>query len=624
MTTEEGQSINRLIFDECHELLGANAKRDISGVLSWTARYTLQRVFLTGTLPPYLEDRFIQSALFTIRPKIIRGSCIRPELAHHVLHISEKSKCMDTVVNNLVNTLRQLMKAEERMMIFVQSKSCAERLQKSLKCFIHHSSLPFTGNTQAYNLNSWLHAEHGIMVATSGLIQGLDYPDIRFVLFVDGAYGFFQFFQGSSRGGRRGQRCDVFLLCDWTTQHVGANAEIQNRNRNSQTQATGHMWNYQYNVHECRQSLITECFDGIATRCDQIADAQKCDICDPDSPMTKLGQAALDGPPIIPASLIPRCPTLTRVDSPNVSVVTGYAPHTHTSGSTIKRKLSVSHGSDEYPYYDLDWEEVSRVEKAALHGMGVDSGEPPNKRRAIADVATASISQGVSGNPSVGLPIMVNAMIVTGGDEKRLETTKTLDVIMRLLGGKCPVCWVILGRLAEVHKPFIGCTAHSGLQQMSFAYGWLEFKRVFRFADFHYCWHCGLPQEQRYNGEEPACHKKLKLFSRRNFSQSSPAQNGKVICPYADFIALSIWCIYHVEELRTAASLHFSFPSTASLHKFRTWVVEEEKTRGEYYKGLELFVWFYKRWELTGNYGTTSRMSLQRSASYSGPRNVPM
>jgi len=161
---------------------------------------------------------------------------------------------------------------------------------------------------------------------------------------------------------------------------------------------------------------------------------------------------------------------------------------------------------------------------------------------------------------------------------RRLATSGKLDTFMMILKETCPACFVCFGQLVK-HPAFQGCSEQMTIPQT----GWVSLKRQFKFIPYTYCFNCGLPQDRGPIKESPDCHRGLTW--------------GKgIFCPWADYVFIVIWSIWHVSERRATFLSHHNLDGDISYEDFLLWAMEEDALSGEYYKALEGFVWFCEQW----------------------------
>lgn len=276
---------------ECHRFIGGNGHTGYGKFLIRTAQVDVQRVFLSAGFPPYLERAFLAATQLRNAPEIVRGTCSRSDVAHHVLPIqSGHAWAMITVSLNLVHALVRQMLAAERLIIFVQGPAQAEMIQGFLSCHAYHTRA--SSEINETQVRAWREEERSILVATPGVVDALFNVDLRFVVFYDGVSGFIQYHRCTSRGVM-GKRCDVFLVhqCVANSAYSGVR---RRRDHPRDFAARVYMQDYCLISSRCRRMLITECFDGTPRMCSEDDKAIKCDICDPDGEMTMVGRSALN------------------------------------------------------------------------------------------------------------------------------------------------------------------------------------------------------------------------------------------------------------------------------------------------------------------------------------------
>jgi hypothetical protein len=154
-----------------------------------------------------------------------------------------------------------------------------------------------------------------------------------------------------------------------------------------------------------------------------------------------------------------------------------------------------------------------------------------------------------------------------------------LDTFMLILQDTCPACFATSGQLVK-HIPFRECPTEMIVPSA----GWIAFKRSFRFVPYTYCFTCGLPQDRGAIKESPDCHRCVSW--------------GKgVICPWADYVFIVIWCIWHTPRLRSKLLTENGLSADITYDDFVEWAKEEDPLEGEYYKALEVFIRFCETWQ---------------------------
>lgn len=182
---------------------------------------------------------------------------------------------------------------------------------------------------------------------------------------------------------------------------------------------------------------------------------------------------------------------------------------------------------------------------------------------------------------SIGAGIHDRVQMVRDFTSRRLQKSARLSTIMTIIQGKCPICFIRLGQLHD-HKPWAGCDSSGNIPNL-----WLGLKRSLKFEKFTYCYSCALPQDRGWNREAPECHRSF-VFRKG------------VFCPWADFVYIAIWTLWHDVNKRALMTAKFSLSSDISYEDFASWIGSEEQMAGEYFKGLEVFLWFSEEWLSSG------------------------
>jgi len=116
---------------------------------------------------------------------------------------------------------------------------------------------------QARNLELWRKNQIQVVCATSSFIEGQDQPDVRLVIFLEGAYDLISLVQGFGRVSRDGMSGDCVLLV--------------RRDRTSPTLLTTHA--YALSI-ECRRKFLAKEMDGLPTTPSCLERRDGCEICD--------------------------------------------------------------------------------------------------------------------------------------------------------------------------------------------------------------------------------------------------------------------------------------------------------------------------------------------------------
>jgi superfamily II DNA helicase RecQ len=199
--------IKRIFVDEVHTL-ATEPYQDAASVLPVLLNY-VPHVLMTATAPPrvvgHLQQRLFAGQTF---PRIIRAiSSDRPNLEYVVLNI----RSADAGVKHIRTELGQL-KAGEKAIVFVTSKDRVKALKSSLSDWkpAEYSS-DMEAEERSRNMETWTR-EGVVMIATTALCSGIDFPSVRCVIMDGLPYSMEGFVQEAGRAGRDGKQSRVVVL----------------------------------------------------------------------------------------------------------------------------------------------------------------------------------------------------------------------------------------------------------------------------------------------------------------------------------------------------------------------------------------------------------------------------
>jgi hypothetical protein len=189
-----------------------------------------------------------------------------------------------------VKRLTELLETDERILVFFNSRRQADAFSQETQCAVYHSDLPTVGNTKAYNLSRWDSGSSPVMAATTAAGQGVDRPHVKFILIHERAFGMVPYAQQGGRGGRGGRPSYVITLRDACGHQTSPYDEDVN--------CVGAFQGYVAQKGLCRRKALLAIMDGedCSFICPNDPRYNPCDVCDPDSEMLKIVQAAAAAP----------------------------------------------------------------------------------------------------------------------------------------------------------------------------------------------------------------------------------------------------------------------------------------------------------------------------------------
>jgi len=194
--------LDRIIFDECHLLITSSSYRSIMYRIKEILLYKTQFVFLSGTVPLYIERR-LKEVLLLPKLSTIRGTTTRTNIAYVTKQynsIVEAQQFLE-IQRYIQDFSFMFSSAEDKVLIFCPFVSKIKSLSQFLNCPSYYSKLDnkeqvlkaFLANKEEY---------YKVLVSSTALEEGIDYPSIRLVVYIDYIHSFIGYLQGSSRAGR--------------------------------------------------------------------------------------------------------------------------------------------------------------------------------------------------------------------------------------------------------------------------------------------------------------------------------------------------------------------------------------------------------------------------------------
>jgi len=227
------QKLDRIAIDEAHLTITASDYRPRMAQLGWYVRQVrAQTVWLTATLPPVMQEEFIEHNKL-VRPRVIRESTNRPNIKYMVSFETGPGPLIERAAN-LVQACwpRQEIfdHSRDKIIIYCRTREEVAQLADILQC-PSYTSESGPEEEKAAILSRWIADQaQPVVVATSALGVGFDYPHVRWVIHVDAPSEATAFSQESGRAGRDGGRASsiVLLHSGWKAQldgHLSADRE---------------------------------------------------------------------------------------------------------------------------------------------------------------------------------------------------------------------------------------------------------------------------------------------------------------------------------------------------------------------------------------------------------------
>jgi len=196
--------LRRIVIDECHLTFTSSDYRPKLAHLKRLRSLNCPMVLLTATLPRVLEVELSESMLVPLA-RYIRAVTVRKNTRYSV-HWCPRGEDVAVMAVDMVRRQEERLRGQKGV-VYCRTREHCEALAEELGCGYYHAA----SMEKEKQLEEWVEVG-GIIVATSALGTGVDYPGIVFVLHVGLPYGMIDFAQESGRAGREGEAVDSVIL----------------------------------------------------------------------------------------------------------------------------------------------------------------------------------------------------------------------------------------------------------------------------------------------------------------------------------------------------------------------------------------------------------------------------
>ena len=518
------------MVDEAHQLLTQLDFRHQWAKIHRLSAIGCQKILLTASLPQRHQVAFLREAAFSPNAYIIRARSTQPRIAFYQVPFTTPTHKPLEIVIAIAKYLQEHVLGDTGLgIIFCKWKNQVELLHQA---FTHCSSFSDHPDRHADEL-AWTHGERRWIGATTGLIQGIDSPNVCATIFWGLPYGLVNLYQGSGRGGRAGQ-----VSHSVTLNQLNENNLRPKKIDDYECLEEGEMW---LGAKECRRLALSRMFDNAEVTCADVPGAALCDFCDPDPVHSK---AFLE---IVAASTTPASPPAPAPPAP------------------------ASYVQDEYD--DMpDAYDYSAVNLELPFATSASSTFAPPSSSAPAPSSYTQVQQSVV--PS--MEIMVDAAVYQQQQQARMMKLEILNKLVSRVAKKCAVCWAWTGLSKAVHPYTFGECRPAGTRKPHWANSnWLDIKKTANFLEYTYCFSCHLPQQDNFK------------FDRHGVPGAGP-------CPCQDLIAHLTWHIFNVDQKavwKKACQYFQDLHADMTLDGLKAWYPRTSEDQG-FFNGCELVIWY--------------------------------
>jgi hypothetical protein len=197
--------LRRVFVDESHLTFTASDWRPKLAQVRAVRGLRVPTIMLTATLPVLLEFE-LEESMAAQMARYIRAVTTRTK-TRYIVEVCKPGKLEEKTLELCGRMKKHL--GLRKGVVYSRNRDQCERLARELKCAYYHAGA--ADNEE--RLKTWLE-RGGLIVATSALGTGVDFPGVVFTLHVDIPYGMIDFSQESGRAGRAGEDVDSMIIVE--------------------------------------------------------------------------------------------------------------------------------------------------------------------------------------------------------------------------------------------------------------------------------------------------------------------------------------------------------------------------------------------------------------------------
>lgn len=273
------ERLGRVVIDEVHLVETHGEFREFAAYIGKHALYNWPIVGISATVPPSREASLMRT--LNIEGAImLRRSSDRPELKFSSIEVPSEMDIPKQVASTVAGWN---LTPRQRGIVYVMRQTEVVQVQIELNrrlptscggVFMWKASNDEVDKKEQVRL--WRESAGGIMVATTGLLMGIDEEGVAGIVFAYGAYSLEDVQQGAGRAAR----CPAVANIGYVTMvHAGrSNTDVGGKGgRGEDIRLVQEMM---MSKDKCRRYSITLHCDGVGITCNAVPMSQYCDVCE--------------------------------------------------------------------------------------------------------------------------------------------------------------------------------------------------------------------------------------------------------------------------------------------------------------------------------------------------------
>ncbi|KDQ06668.1 hypothetical protein BOTBODRAFT_181373 [Botryobasidium botryosum FD-172 SS1] len=288
----------RIVIDEAHNMLMSQGYRPAYRTVFALLEAGVPLLFLSATMLPKYYDCLREHAWITDL-MILRAYTYQRQVSYRVLRVAmplhkggqqpQNQAQLPRGHDDMLRELKRICQEEEKRfsgfsielgIVYCQTVEMVKRLGEELQWPICHGQQK--EDDRRANLGLWTSGKAPIILATTILSEGVDYPGVRFTVHFGCPYSFTDYLQGSGRAGRDGRPSRAYVIYSslWKPlpKHALAFSAEQRAKFDGDYGGFEEFKAWLKDETRCRRVGLGEVYDGRGFTCQELL-ANECDVC---------------------------------------------------------------------------------------------------------------------------------------------------------------------------------------------------------------------------------------------------------------------------------------------------------------------------------------------------------
>ncbi|KAJ8690915.1 hypothetical protein PTI98_010533 [Pleurotus ostreatus] len=283
----------RVVIDEAHQVMTQSGFRTKFAKLCTLADYPIQKIYLTATLPVDKQETLLAMVGAHLKTRFIRAPVYQPRIRYMKVAIDSSLTPLDSFIVHVARMLStEYLAPYQKGIIYVESIRMCDAIAKHFDDCCSHSDLTYA--LKMDNERKWMDSQsdgsqvdsYQWIVATTGMIHGVDHPNVGAVITGGSIFSIYNIFQGAGRGARGTKPSLAIVVTEHNKSYVDPIRGAEDLMCIKETNAF-----MATPAKTCLHHHLSLTFNGFPADCNDlnnlVDEAQPCFNCDPQHPILR-------------------------------------------------------------------------------------------------------------------------------------------------------------------------------------------------------------------------------------------------------------------------------------------------------------------------------------------------